>query len=174
MAEVARHNAMIRLGTEVARLDGFLSGVASLCGEIRDYAAFSYVIELKEGQRSIEESLKDYFEWLPTLGFADTKVLAGGLRDLEIAIRPFLVRETSSVNSADLLDLRRYLSFRVMEMISNALNGSGIDEVVELFADSSPSDPKSAFFCVCAERTALILQFNSNIEFKRKQGSEPA
>lgn len=158
-----------KIDREVARLDGFLSGVVSLNGKIRDYTAFSYVIDLKNDSYPIEACLKEHFSWLPKLDFSDVLRLEHGLRDLENEIRPFLVIETSDLRNGKLIDLRRYLSFRIMEIISAAIDDARVIDVVRAVAAHEPSSTHSVFFCIRIETALVVLQFNDDVEFKRSQ-----
>lgn len=159
----------LNIEKEVARLDGFLSGVVALNGKLRDYTAFSYVIDLKDHCCSIERSLKAHFSWLPSLDFSDVRRLEYGLRDLEIEIRPFLVMEASHLKGGGLVDLRRYLSFRIMEIISAAVDDATVIDVVRAIAAPEPSSTQSVFFCIRVETALVVLQFNDDVEFKRSR-----
>ncbi|MES2672550.1 MAG: hypothetical protein V4673_19305 [Pseudomonadota bacterium] len=161
----------LKIEKEVARLDGFISGVVTLNGKIRDYTAFSYVIDLKDDDFSIERSLKEHFSWLPSLNFSNVQRLEYGLRDLEVEIRPFLLMERPNLKDGNFVDLRRYLSFRIMEIITAAIDGTKVIDVVMAIADPEPSSTKSVFFCIRMEAVLIVLQFNDDVEFKRSLAS---
>ncbi len=150
----------------VARLDGFLSGVAAVNGKIRDYTAFSRLVESKDEGCSAEASIKSFFNWMPNMAFSEIKLLGNGLRDLETEIRPFLVRDLAHISPVRQLDLQRYLSFRVMEMVHGVVGGVKDANVSKLVLDSDESSSECVFFCICIEGGFVFLQFNNDIKFK--------
>lgn len=169
-------NTMSRLNRErnISRLDGFLSGISAFSGDPRDYTSFSYFIDYKKEASSIEQVIKEFYSWQPDLEFSAPEPLAGGLRELEIAIRPFLVRDGPHVNAGKLIDLRRYLSFKVMEQISSALDTDSAIEVIKLSSAPKPLSSDVIYFCIRMEGCLIILQFNNNIEFKKSPCLPPS
>ncbi|WP_157480848.1 MULTISPECIES: hypothetical protein [unclassified Lysobacter] len=144
---------------EVARIDGFLSGLALMNGGLRDYSSCCYVVHVDDG-RSVDEVIRNYYHWLPQLRFSSVKRLDGGVRDIEDSLGRYLVREGATKSQGDLHDLRHYLSFKVMDMMSVVLTELGAFEVFELLAESDPHSPQVIFYCISAGQTAVVLQFN--------------
>jgi hypothetical protein len=159
-----------QLEKEVARLDGFLSGSAARNGRMRDYSAGAYLIELNSKECSIEKSLKDYYEWLPSLAICNFRLFDCGMRDLEAEIRTFLVRGVSnaSVVEDEILDMKKHLSFMAMEIISSAIgeNYSNVLEVAQMSNIHEPLSSKCEYFCIRLENFLIFLQFNDDIEFR--------
>ncbi|UJB18448.1 MULTISPECIES: hypothetical protein [Lysobacter] len=149
---------------EVARLDGFLYGIASMNGGIRSYSAYAYIIKPKEGA-SFEQSLKDFYVWNPDMAFSDAQHLSDGLRDLEIGIGALLVRDVSYPIDNKLVDLRAYLSFRVMDMISLIRDGAPVVDVVKLTSARKPSASECVYFCIKTEDFLIVLQFNNDAPY---------
>lgn len=161
-----------KIEIEVARLDGFLSGIATLNGEIRDYSAFSRLLKLDEEVSSVEESLKKFFNWIPSLKFSEIRHLTQGLRDLEVEIRIFLVRDVAHISSERLSDIQRYLSFRVMDVIDGVVGNAKDIEVLKMTVDSDNSSSECVFFCVRIKKVVIFLQFNNDIKFKEARSKE--
>lgn len=161
--------SMLEIEKETARLDGFLYGVAALSGSIRSYSAYAYVIEPKEGA-SIEQSLKDSYPWDPEMAFSEVRCLDNGLRDLEIEIRPLLVRDVFRPNADALQSLQSYLSFRVMDMISLIRGDQRIVDVFKLTSAAVPLTSECVYFCIEMEMVLTVLQFNNDIPYIRSLG----
>lgn len=150
---------------EVARIDGFLAGLASMNGGLRDYLAFCYIVDVGGGC-SIDVAIKNYYQWLPQLRFSSVRRLGRGVRDLEDSLGPYLVRSSPRTSQSDLLNLRHHLSFKVMDMMSAVLMELGECEVFELLAESEPHSSESVFYSICAEHVAVVLQFNDDVGFE--------
>lgn len=152
---------MANVEKEVARLDGFLRGVASMNGGLRSYSAYAYIVESQEG-RSIEQSLKDFYYWDAELDFSDREHLNNGLRDLEAEIGPLLAREVPSKSGEQLTALQKYLAFKVMEMISVAKSDEMILDVIRLRSTSKPLASECLYFCMRLKGFFIVLQFNDD------------
>ncbi|TQM12403.1 hypothetical protein FB548_2337 [Pseudoxanthomonas sp. 3HH-4] len=152
---------------QVEKLDGFLSGVAAFSGALRDHTAFSYVVSLSEARSSAEEALAAHFSWRPNLTFSSVHVLQHGVADLELELRPFLVKNFRFGTKEEVSDLRKYLSFRVMEYVCAVVEDKTVSKVLKLVADSGPYESSSVFFCVCLEAEVLFMQFNDDTGFKK-------
>ncbi|MGV7205565.1 hypothetical protein [Xanthomonas citri] len=154
----------LNIEKSVSRLDGFLSGIATYSGNIRDYSAYAFIAPLKD-EKSCGVAIKEHFSWLPDLEFSNTQVLQHGLRDLEVEIRPFLVRDFRYGNAEEANKLQNYFSFRIMDDISNAISGYKVNQVIKLAATPAPQSSDSVFFCICLETDVIVVQFNNDINF---------
>jgi hypothetical protein len=156
---------------EIARLDGFLSGISLRNGRMGDYSAGAYLIEVKIRDRPIEEYLKEYYKWLPSLAINDAWLLERGMQDLESEIRPFLVRGLSNTEAGEVPSMQRYLSFMVMERISSAIadNYSNVLDVSRMSNTHEPMASKCEYFCLRLEKFLIFMQFNDDIEFREGQ-----
>lgn len=139
---------------EVARLDGLLSGIAAFSGKIRDYSAHSYLIELDSEVSSIESSLKKFFSAQANLFISHIEHLENGLITFEHAIRHYLVRDTSHVSTDDQFNLCKYLSFRIIEIISIILEGDRYVDVLKIDGGFDASDSECVFFCIKAKKNS--------------------
>lgn len=151
----------------VLKLSGFLSGIAALDGNIRDYSAYSFSVSLKEGD-SVDGAIRSHFGWLPGLSFSEIKMLEGGLRDLEIDLREYLLRDYSCKSQDEIFELRRYLSFRIMDEIIASIGEKKVVQVAKLTATSCPGESESVFFSVLIGDSLIVVQFNNDIPFKRR------
>ncbi|WP_363799096.1 hypothetical protein ABU614_03380 [Lysobacter firmicutimachus] len=151
---------------EIARLDGLLSGLAGMNERIGSYSAFAYVVELREGLNSIEEGIKAHYSWLPEMEFSQSLHLGQGLRDLEIGIRPFLVRGWGGIDLRDLVALGEFMSFRVMEIISAATDEALDLQVHKLVSVGAASESHCVFFCIRFEEIGIVMQFNDDTGFR--------
>jgi hypothetical protein len=155
----------LNMEKSVSRLDGFLSGLSACNGKIRDYSAYCFAVSL-DGDASVEAAIRSHFSWLSSLDFSDVHILENGLRDLEIEIRPFLVRDSRYGSVEEISSLQKYLSFQVMEEISIVVSENGVIQVLRLTAVSNPESSDSVFFCVRLKSNLIVMQFNSDIKFK--------
>ena len=149
---------------EIARLDGYLSGLAALNGEIRNYTSFCYQVQVGEGV-SIERALKLHYHWRPDLRFSSVRRLDRGTRDLEAQIGAYLVRNAPGSSQSELHNLRRFLSFRVLDKLSDIVGDLRQPEVLELTAPGDAKSSDCVFFCVCADGFSVVLQFNDDRKF---------
>lgn len=154
-----------------SKIDGYLWGVTSFSGQIRDYTGYCFVVEVHPGV-AVSDAIRQQFGWCNPFDFAEVRELSAGLGDLESMIRPFLIREARGLSPEDIEDLQHYLSFRVMDMVSDALGETSVGRVLRLDLASSPGSSEVTFFAVEGGREALILQFNNDIPFKRKVEDE--
>lgn len=159
----------LELERGVARLDGFLAGLAAMNGGLRDYSSFCYIVRIDDGQ-SIDRAIKDYYHWFPQLRFSSVIRLERGVRDLEHSLRPYLVRDAPKTSQGDPLNLRHHLSFKVMDMMSAVFEGPCQLEVFELHSESRPRSSKCVYYGVCARGVAVVLQFNDDRDFESAPG----
>jgi hypothetical protein len=156
------------IDANVARLDGYLNGIASLSGRIRGYSAYAYLLHRGVGNPPVERLLTDFFSPRVTFVFDSIEALAGGMRDLEQEIQRYLVRSVLGVSDnffedGVLADRRKYLSFVVMDLIDPIVHAHGkATEVIRLVEKGEGTDTQSVFFCVLADEYFLVLQFNDN------------
>lgn len=109
--------------------------------------------------------MKGFYTWNPTLAFDGVERLERGLGSLEFDIRPFIVRQTPRTSDVDLSNLRAYLSFRVMDMLSLILDGRRHFEVFRLNSAPRPAASECVFFCIKTDAAWVVLQFNDDIPY---------
>lgn len=161
------HMDKSQLEKEIARLDGFLSGIALMNGKAKDYSAGAFFIELTSEYCSAEDSIKKHYKWLPGLAISNIHHIDRGMRDFESAIRPFLLRNTSHMSSDEIDAMRRHMSFAAMEMISSATSDhySQAIEVIHMSNANEPLASKCDYFCFRLDDFLIVLQFNDDTEF---------
>ena len=153
---------------EVARLDGFLFGTTLFSGRVRDYSANSYLIKLGEFS-SVESSLINFFSDQAKLVISNVKYLKNGVGELEREIENYIIRDTYNVNRDNLTSLRKYLSFRIMDLIDDILDRNWNVDVLKMDGIFDSSESISIFFCIQMKDAIFVLQFNDDIEFMKQQ-----
>ncbi len=148
----------------VRTLDGYLSGVVAVSGEIREFSANVKLLEVGGSRDSIKVALEGLFT--SEIKFLEFENLPGGLTDLELKIQPYLLHNAIGINNPKylkaLIDRRKYLSFRVMDLIDEVLNGNLETKVYKMTATFEASESTSIFFCISFGNQTLVLQFLSN------------
>lgn len=176
----ARANRMLspEAHQEVARLDGYLDGIAVSTTHSRRYSAGAYLIEPVEPDACIEQAIKDYKEsWCPRLAFDPRRRqrLPRGLGSLEFDIEPFVLREAPGLDAIGLDNQRKYLSFKVMDALWYALEEQGrlrlgpgkAVEVWRLESQPKPDASDCTYFCIRVEQVLLVLQFNDDLKWRQ-------
>jgi hypothetical protein len=145
----------------VAQLSGFLNAIASFSGRLRQYEAFSYFIEVNDEQQSLDGLINDYYRGQFEFSFACTKCLES-VGDIEDRIKLYLIRDKSSVVEDRISDLQSYLSFRIMDMISEIFEKTLSElKAFELHEETENRSNAAAFFCITSGNLLVVLQFNS-------------
>lgn len=154
---------------EVERLSGFLYGISTFSGNLRQYESFAYLIDLPNEFVLNGNLIKQYFRGQHEFSLGASEELQGGLKDVEIGIREYLIRDQGCVRSEMLQEMRRYVSFRVIDMIRDVFDSFGkrLDASVSKIQDDDSSSPgRSTFFCIRSRGLLLVLQFNEDTDRK--------
>lgn len=156
------------ISKNVARLGGYLAGLTSIDGNIRSYSAFAYLI--KHDDRSFDDALSHFYSAQVELSFAYVSLLTNGLRDLESEVRDFILRDAFFLSHKEkrmnsdkaLIDRKKYISFRVMELISQVIEYSKNRKVYK--AEKSLNNPGSriVYYGVLSDQFYLVIQFNDD------------
>ncbi|QWP78187.1 hypothetical protein J5226_07260 [Lysobacter sp. K5869] len=163
---------------EVARLSGYLDGIAVSTNYPRRYCAGAFLIEPVAPDACIEQAIRDYKKsWCPDLAFdsRQRQRLPSGLSSLESDIQPLVLREAPGLDAVGLENLRKYLSFKVMDALWYALEHQGGLRLgpwnaVEVWRLESPPEPDSSdciYFCVRVEQALVVLQFNDDLKWRQ-------
>lgn len=150
----------------VARLDGYLSGVVAVDGDIRQYTAEAFVVSGKNSSDSPEVMIHDFYAAQTDIQFSSSQKLERGLGDLERELGGYLIRRpwglVEQTIPQQLVDDRRaFLAFRIMDMISDmAPEARNLRDVYKLDTGASGSRSQVTFFCVRIDAGFLILQLN--------------
>jgi hypothetical protein len=145
----------------VAHLNGFLYAISSLSGDLRDYECCSFFVEIKDESRSICDLINEYYNGQYEFVFESSDKIQHDLRYFENQIRLYLIRDQKCVIADRIIDLQRYLSFRLMDMIDEIFRGEISNlRVFELHEEDLTFSQGSTFFCILSDKLLLVLQFN--------------
>lgn len=150
----------------VSRLDGCLYGLSTICGGISDYSAGAMLLNSADDQESIHSAIVDYFPVEANFGEFSFNCCENGLGDLERDIQHYLLNnilgENVSDNTDRLIDRRKYISFRIMDMIDLVIGDCPNPKVFKINAKINNSDSKCVFFAIAFNGHILALQFLRN------------
>lgn len=156
---------------EIARLDGYLAGIAASNGCIRNYSANAFLVESVEPEVDLERAITGLYPRRTEFVLGKGERLPRGFGSLERDIQPFLVRELASASSTSLTDLRRYLSFRVLDMLWYVVEVQlgvpqwSATEVWRLESEARPDSPDCVYFCIRLEGMLLVLEFRDDLKW---------
>jgi hypothetical protein len=153
------------LAVHVAHLDGYLSGVVAVDGNIRQYTAEAFVVSGKNNLESPEAMIRDFYAVQTDFQFSSSQKLERGLGDLERQLGGYLIRKpwglAEQIAQQLVEDRRRFLAFRIMDMIADmAPETRSLRTVYKLEASASGSSSQVTFFCVGINVGFIVLQFN--------------
>lgn len=157
------------LALSISGLDGYVRGVVAVDGEIRQYTADVFLVSgTGHADNSPENAIRNFYVAQTDIQFLSSQRLEHGLRDLERLLGHYLIRrpwglaeETIAPHSLD--DRRRFLAFRIMDMIGEmAHEARNLSEVYKLETGGSDTRPQSTFFCIRINAGLLVLQFNDD------------
>ncbi|MDH3976843.1 MAG: hypothetical protein OEV42_21485 [Deltaproteobacteria bacterium] len=156
------------ISKNVARLDGYLAGVASVDGNIRSYSSFAYLIELNDDR--FDHALSRYYSNQGKLSFSYTKLLSEGLRTLEIELRNYILRDVLCMSSNEgiihfdkaIIDRKKYISFRVMDLVEEVIEYDKTRAIYKAEGKIEKSKSHCIFYGVQGAQCCLVLQFNDD------------
>lgn len=155
---------------EVARLDGYLSGMAVLNGKINDYFAGAFLLDFIESE-TLESALKAHFSENCNIYFSSEKIDIS-FRQLEVEIQDFIatnVLDSSNkfIDSKLLFDRKKYIAFKVMDLIGFIFSENKGDfsltrneYVQKIKAELEDTTSNLTFYCIAYGAGALVLQFS--------------
>ena len=150
----------------VSRLDGCLYGLSTICGGISDYSAGAMLLDSVDDQGSIHSAIVDYFPAEANFGEFSFSCCEKGLGDLERDIQRYLLNNILGENVFDntdrLIDRRKYISFRIMDMIDLVIGDCQNPKVFKINAKINNSDSRCVFFAIVLNGRILVLQFLHN------------
>ena len=161
------------LAAPAAHLDGYLSGVVAVDGDIRQYTAEAFVVSGKDSSESPEAMIRDFYAAQTEFQFLSSQKLERGLGDLERQLGGYLIQKpwglAEQIVAQQLVeDRRRFLAFRIMDMITDMVpEARNLRSVYKLEASASGSSSRVTFFCVGINTGFLVLQFNDRSHFLR-------
>ena len=149
------------LAQMAVRLDGYLDAIASVDGGEREFFASAFIVNNPGG--SAGDFLVDYFGADAQLEIHSASEIIDWARYLERALsglvlhKPFGWQERHA--GTDLNDRRRYISFRIMDMIAFASEGYDIPFLQDIKAGAPGSCAQTRFFLMPVGADYLVLQF---------------
>jgi hypothetical protein len=150
----------------VSKLDGCLYGLSVICGGISEYSAGAMLLNSADDQDSIHSAIVEYFPAEANFGEFSFDCCEYGLGDLERDIQRYLLNnilgENISDNSDKLIDRRKYISFRIMDMIDFVIGDYPNPKVYKINVEIKNSDSKCVFFAIAFNGHILALQFLHN------------
>jgi hypothetical protein len=158
-----------------AHLDGYLSGLAALDGDIRQYTAGAFFVSESNPTETPEKSVHEFYSAQTDLQFSGSQKLKSGLRELEQQLGGYVIRkhrELVDEGQQFVEDRQKYLAFRIMEMVSDiAPEASGLRTVYKLESKGRDARSDVTFFCIRINSGFLVLQFNDDLPFILAQSS---
>lgn len=154
------------LETEVARLDGYIHGITELSGNIREHLGAAYLIWREDQQKSVADLLIAHYACQTQFDFLCVVKLPGGLADLEMELCNHLAVDIlgfiGSPSDEAVLNRKKYLSFRVMDMLRIIIDQLGSCTAVFKLIDRYDLTYKTqcVFFGLLFDSALLVLQFN--------------
>ena len=152
----------------VARLDGLLTGIVSLNGKINDYYAGAFILQSK-CRDDLRIELEHYFQSRRKVNISEHRSEIS-LKDLEQEIQKYIAENIFDAknvfNSETLNDRKKYLSFKIMDMIDFIfINFKHIPyaerKIIKLHAVMENFTSDLTFFCIpLMENSNLVLQFS--------------
>jgi len=112
---------------------------------------------------SVGDLINSYYEGQYIFTFSTIDDLHGNTGQLERKIGSYLVRSHKTKDSSRVLELQKYLAFRVMDMIDDVFDsfGKALEfDVFELHEENLVLPQETTFFCIGRGKTLLVLQFN--------------
>lgn len=156
---------MKEIELHTARLDGYLTAARAFCGRIREFAGSAFLLRDTDVDQSLEEMLRSFFLPHATYIFTSNEELTGGLGELETDIRQHLVCDLLGlsdkvIDTQSISDRRKYLSFRIMDMVGEVLSKplTGVP-VFRLKGGVSLDDISSVFYCIRIDSGYLVMHF---------------
>ena len=162
------------LAAHAAHLSGYLSGLAAVDGHIREFLGAAFVVS-GEGSDTPEAMIRDYYAAQTDFQFSSSQKLESGLGSLERELCAYVVRSPwgpagQAIDSQSINDRRRFLAFRIMDMISDmAPEAYPLRTVYKLESKQHGEEVEVTFFCVKINAGFLVLQFNDSKPFIRAQ-----
>jgi len=157
------------MAIKLARLDGYLTGIVALNGQINDYYAGAFLLNVLN-EETIESALTTYFAPNCQINFLNKRTEIS-LRKLESEIQGFIAdnllgKKVDVIEATILSDRKKYIAFKVMDMIDfviseneSASKSSVHEHVHKIEAGFEDSSSNFTFFCISFYDQVLVLQF---------------
>jgi len=153
------------LQTLVAQLDGFLSGLASIDGRIRQFTAHAF--PLQGGEIGPQQQISEFYKGQANFEFHNGIKFDHGLKQVETEIQTFLLRDPFgskiAINSEVVLERKRFLAFRILDLIDQiSPETHDLNSVWKFEGKAHNSESICTFFCFKTNAGYLVLQFNDD------------
>ncbi len=152
--------------SNIARLDGYLYGLSSTCGAIGQYLSGAIFLNSKDTEEDIGSAIIDHFPTEAGYRNIDVNRIDAGLAGLEMEIQSYLLVDTLNEEACDkaLSDRRKYISFKIMDMIDMIICDAREPSVYRISADVCTLGSSCEFFAVFFNEGILLIQFLRSIE----------
>ncbi len=153
----------------LARLDGYLTGIVALNGQINDYYAGAFFLNDVD-EETIESALTTYFAPNCQINFLNKRTEIS-LRKLESEIQGFIAdnllgENAYAIDATILSDRKKYIAFKIMDMIDFVISENESaskprvhEHVHKIEAGFEDSSSNFTFFCISFCNQVLVLQF---------------
>lgn len=151
----------------LAQLDGYLNGIASISGNIREYSANAQLLNAPDDKKAIRSSIINFFSPEVTFKKIDIEKIKLGFAGLELDIQNYILDDVAEVQQSELgqrwlLDRRKYLSFRVMDLIYLITEYDTDRNIYKVAANFTDDNSTVIFYCIPFDGQILVLQFLHN------------
>ncbi|QNM95497.1 hypothetical protein [Chitinimonas koreensis] len=153
------------LEIEVARLDGYIHGITELSGKIREHLGAAYLISRDDKNKNVTDLLIEHYAQQTQLEFSSVNELPGGLGELEAELCDYLAVDVlgiaAGLSDEAILDRKKYLSFRVMDMLRIIRDHLGsCAGILKLERYNITYKTQCVYFGLLFDSALLVLQFN--------------
>jgi hypothetical protein len=100
-------------------LDGFLQGISEVDGKIREFKILAWMMNFDKNKSSYDNFLEFFDSELTISSFHESKI---SFRDIELELMANILTNPCDKGFVD-LDRKKYISFRIMDYIQDAIEG---------------------------------------------------
>jgi hypothetical protein len=145
---------------ELGRLSGFLYGVCASTNASREYSSSAYSVDLDlDGEFSLSALMNERYGGGANFLESSIFELPFGAASIEERSQEYLIQD-SSIGVENLrIELRRYLAFRLMDMVEDFI-GTGLRHVPAFEMHGSTERTDVILFCIKQQARLLVLHFN--------------
>jgi len=150
----------------VSKLNGYMEGVISFNGNIREYSSNAFLLNVGSNIGNIQESIASHFSPFAKIKKFNFNEIKNDLTGLEKDIQNYLVvtpfGEESFPSEKKLIDWKKYISFRIMDIVDLIIGDYLKPVVYKVMVVFEESGTLSTFFCISFGEKTLVLQFLHN------------
>ncbi|GGK06457.1 hypothetical protein GCM10007426_38850 [Alloalcanivorax dieselolei] len=145
----------------VAWLDGYLSALGAINGEIREFFLCAFIME-KTDKESVSEELSDFFSPESTFVCGGVKKVFDWYEYLEGSIKGLIISRPLNITVFDeiLQERKSYFALRIMDVVSDVMEKEGEAILYDVVGNFNNEGNGVRFFVVASERFRLVIQFS--------------